>query len=53
MTDIMLIQILRNQLTDMSSVLSYAITQKDKARHSEYELRINETKALLRAVDKS
>lgn len=46
-----MIQVLRNQLTDMEAVRGYAIAQKDQARHAEYVLRIQQTKALLSAIE--
>lgn len=46
----LLIQILRNQLTDLRAVYSYSITQKDEKRHREYASRIKETEELLNSL---
>jgi hypothetical protein len=51
LTKQLLIQILRNQLTDMTAVEQYAVTRKDEARHHEYKLRITQTRRLLSEID--
>lgn len=47
----MLIQVLRNQLTDLNAVVQYSIVQRDEQRHRGYSLRITQTESLLAAID--
>jgi hypothetical protein len=47
----LLIQVLRNQLTDLKAVEQYSIVQRDAARHQGYKLRIAQTEGLLNSVD--
>lgn len=47
----MLVQILRNQLQDMSQVATYSVTHKVPGSHDGYLLRIEQTKALLEEID--
>lgn len=51
--EVLLLQLLRNQLTDMRSVEQYSITHKDLERHIEYKARIVETETLLNSIERS